>query len=701
VPDLPPRASRVRLTSGRASDGPGAGGRADHVELLGAEVGRNAEEQAQHAAAAQLEEENEREAEEEAADDDPETFAALAEYEALVAEAEAAEAEAAAVAMQAAAARALAAEACARANASLNEGTPAASPAAGAPAAASPAASPASNPFARFMKLGAAEAEGAPATPATTPAANPAPTLEAKAAAKVLKAEKVAAKRAENLAKEKAKLAKQAEKARLSRASKAAAAAAARPAKKPALKNSSAGGDVGGGSAGGEDVAAAGDMERVAARRTRVRAKEAGKAENGRLARPSSTDAANPARKRSDSASRAGTGGTKASSAKRAVGVTTEQAAEAVVKAEAKAAAKQAAGKAAAAKKAASFDAAKARLDQSSRNSSAVAPKLARRRRDSLLPASYLGSKGSAVMKTDPGCPFTPERVKSGASSRKSSAAQPAKVSKEPKPAPPPRAPDPVHRTAMLALYGAENPEKVSEVDSILTKYVGREEEIWKRMEFKYGAEAVAKARAEGATTPAAKGPAKQAVKKKAAPKVAASLAAAAVPPDPEPTSPLSGSEEMRMDGAEGPFTKAEFFDVYGGYKEWDAAAPGAKVADDTSTEDAVALEKDEAVTADEHREEAAKATKATKVAAAVYEAPEDFRAAMTALYEAENPTKVAEVSTLLSKYAGKEPELWKRLVKKHGESAAAAALAKAQPKARGGGCAAAGVEYASIGTPL
>ena len=63
----------------------------------------------------------------------------------------------------------------------------------------------------------------------------------------------------------------------------------------------------------------------------------------------------------------------------------------------------------------------------------------------------------------------------------------------------------------------------------------------------------------------------------------------------------------------------------------------------------------------------------------------------MTALYAAENPTKVAEVSTLLAKYAGKEPELWKRLVKKYGEPAAAAAAASA----------AAGVEYESIGTPL
>ena len=32
--------------------------------------------------------------------------------------------------------------------------------------------------------------------------------------------------------------------------------------------------------------------------------------------------------------------------------------------------------------------------------------------------------------------------------------------------------------------------------------------------------------------------------------------------------------EETRMDGDEGPFTKAEFFEVYGGYAEWDAAAP-------------------------------------------------------------------------------------------------------------------------------
>ena len=32
-------------------------------------------------------------------------------------------------------------------------------------------------------------------------------------------------------------------------------------------------------------------------------------------------------------------------------------------------------------------------------------------------------------------------------------------------------------------------------------------------------------------------------------------------------------SNERRYDEGEGPFTKAEFFDIYGGYGEWDAAA--------------------------------------------------------------------------------------------------------------------------------
>lgn len=43
-------------------------------------------------------------------------------------------------------------------------------------------------------------------------------------------------------------------------------------------------------------------------------------------------------------------------------------------------------------------------------------------------------------------------------------------------------------------------------------------------------------------------------------------------------------SEEVRMDGGEGPFTKAEFFEVYGGHAEWDAAAPASKEDSDDVT---------------------------------------------------------------------------------------------------------------------
>jgi chemotaxis protein histidine kinase CheA len=39
---------------------------------------------------------------------------------------------------------------------------------------------------------------------------------------------------------------------------------------------------------------------------------------------------------------------------------------------------------------------------------------------------------------------------------------------------------------------------------------------------------------------------------------------------------PVAKAEEKRFDGDEGPFTKQEFFDVYGGYDEWNAAAPKA-----------------------------------------------------------------------------------------------------------------------------
>ena len=43
---------------------------------------------------------------------------------------------------------------------------------------------------------------------------------------------------------------------------------------------------------------------------------------------------------------------------------------------------------------------------------------------------------------------------------------------------------------------------------------------------------------------------------------------------------------------------------------------------------------------------------------------------AMVALYEAENPTKVAEVDGLLVKYAGKEAKMWASLAKKYGDGA-------------------------------
>ena len=52
----------------------------------------------------------------------------------------------------------------------------------------------------------------------------------------------------------------------------------------------------------------------------------------------------------------------------------------------------------------------------------------------------------------------------------------------------------------------------------------------------------------------------------------AAPPATSAPPPPPAPAAAPAGEEETRMDGEEGPFTKAEFFGVYGGYDEWDAA---------------------------------------------------------------------------------------------------------------------------------
>jgi hypothetical protein len=52
---------------------------------------------------------------------------------------------------------------------------------------------------------------------------------------------------------------------------------------------------------------------------------------------------------------------------------------------------------------------------------------------------------------------------------------------------------------AMVALYEAENPTKVGEVDGLLRKYAGREADMWAALEKKYGAAAVAKARADPA----------------------------------------------------------------------------------------------------------------------------------------------------------------------------------------------------------
>jgi hypothetical protein len=208
------------------------------------------------------------------------------------------------------------------------------------------------------------------------------------------------------------------------------------------------------------------------------------------------------------------------------------------------------------------------------------------------------------------------------------------------------------HKDRLAALYAKYDPEKVSQVDSTLAKYAGKEEQMLKALVKKYGPEPTPPATPRVPASPAAPAP---------------SAAAASGSPQQTPRADLSHRDRVKA--------------LYDKYDPEKSATTDATLAKYAGKEEQLikALVKKYGP---EPEAPAAAAEPSTAAPAGEPAAARTHRERVKAMYDQYDPDKSATVDATLAKYVGKEEQLIKALVKKYGPEPEGAPSAAASPAA-------------------